>query len=65
MSRWEHEYRSLDPNTRESVNDLVNAIFRAKTGFGGRIEYRSGSWDYPLDQDAYRNFCNAESLYRA
>ena len=41
MSRWDHEYRSLDPNTRESVNDLVNAIFRAKTGFGGRIDAAS------------------------
>ena len=40
-------------------------LYRFKTGFGGRIEYRSGSWDYPLDQDAYRDFCNAESLYRA
>jgi len=41
MNRWEHEYQSLDPNTRASVNDLVNAIFRVKTGFGGRIDAAS------------------------
>lgn len=40
-------------------------MYRFKTGFGGRIELRSGSWDFPLDQDAYRSFCNTESLDRA
>lgn len=40
-------------------------LYRFKTGFGGRIEYRCGSWDYPLDQDAYRDFSHAESLYRS
>jgi Uncharacterized protein involved in methicillin resistance len=38
-------------------------LYRFKTGFGGRIEYRSGSWDYPLMPDAYRELCNAESTY--
>jgi hypothetical protein len=40
-------------------------LYRFKTGFGGRIEYRCGSWDFPLDQDAYRKLSNAESLYRS
>ena len=40
-------------------------MYRFKTGFGGRIELRNGSWDYPLDQDAYRSFCNTESLDRS
>lgn len=40
-------------------------MYRFKTGFGGRIELRSGSWDFPLDQDAYRSFCNTESLDRS
>ncbi|GAB6113095.1 lipid II:glycine glycyltransferase FemX [Desulfomicrobium salsuginis] len=40
-------------------------LYRFKTGFGGRIEYRCGSWDFPLDQDAYREFSNAERLYRS
>lgn len=39
-------------------------LYRFKTGFGGRIELRSGSWDYPIDHDAYRTFCNTESLFR-
>lgn len=38
MSRWEQEYRKLDPNTRSAIDDLVNAIFREKTGFKGRID---------------------------
>ncbi|MBE1425904.1 lipid II:glycine glycyltransferase (peptidoglycan interpeptide bridge formation enzyme) [Desulfomicrobium macestii] len=41
-----------------------HGMYRFKTGFGGRIELRSGSWDFPLDQDAYRSFCNAEGLTR-
>ena len=40
-------------------------LYRFKTGFGGRIEYRCGSWDYPLNQDAYREFSIAESLHRS
>jgi lipid II:glycine glycyltransferase (peptidoglycan interpeptide bridge formation enzyme) len=42
-----------------------HGMYRFKTGFGGRIELRNGSWDYPLDQDAYRSFCNTESLDRS
>lgn len=41
-----------------------HGLYRFKTGFGGRVTLRSGSWDYPLDHAAYRDFCNAESLYR-
>lgn len=41
-----------------------HGLYRFKTGFGGRIELRSGSWDYPIDHEAYRTFCNTESLYR-
>jgi len=41
-----------------------HGMYRFKTGFGGRIELRSGSWDFPLDQDAYRSFCNTEGLAR-
>jgi lipid II:glycine glycyltransferase (peptidoglycan interpeptide bridge formation enzyme) len=40
-------------------------MYRFKTGFGGRIELRSGSWDFPLNQDAYRSICNAEHLDRS
>lgn len=39
-----------------------HGLYRFKTGFGGRIDYRCGSWDYPLDQDRYATFSNAEKL---
>ena len=41
-----------------------NGLHRFKAGFGGRIELRSGSWDYPLNDEAYRSIQNAEALYR-
>ncbi|GFM34975.1 lipid II:glycine glycyltransferase FemX [Desulfovibrio subterraneus] len=41
-----------------------NGLHRFKTGFGGRIEFRSGSWDYPLNEGAYRAIQNAETMYR-
>lgn len=37
-------------------------LYRFKTGFGGEILHRSGSWDYPLDQEAYMTFRNLETL---
>ena len=40
-----------------------NGLHRFKAGFGGRIELRSGSWDYPLNEGAYRAIQNAEALY--
>jgi len=40
-------------------------LYRFKTGFGGRIEYRSGSWDYPLKHDVYNDIRNAENTYAA
>ena len=40
-----------------------NGLHRFKAGFGGRIELRSGSWDYPLNEGAYRSIQNAEALY--
>ncbi len=39
-------------------------LFRFKTGFGGTIELRSGSWDYPLNEDVYNAYRNADSLSR-
>ena len=41
-----------------------NGLHQFKVGFGGRIELRSGSWDYPLHQGAYRAIQNAEAMYR-
>src|SRR2546421_408908 len=38
MSRWDREYRSLPADARAAVNELVNTIFRDKTGFAGKID---------------------------
>jgi len=35
-------------------------LYRFKTGFGGRIVHRCGSWDYPLDRNTYDAFRNSE-----
>jgi lipid II:glycine glycyltransferase (peptidoglycan interpeptide bridge formation enzyme) len=37
-------------------------LYRFKTGFGGRIIHQSGSWDYPLDENAYKIFRNSENM---
>jgi lipid II:glycine glycyltransferase (peptidoglycan interpeptide bridge formation enzyme) len=35
-------------------------LYRFKTGFGGEIAHRAGSWDYPLNAFAYGLFRTAE-----
>ncbi len=37
-------------------------LFRFKKGFGGTIQHRSGTWDFPLDEGAYTAFRNSEIL---
>jgi lipid II:glycine glycyltransferase (peptidoglycan interpeptide bridge formation enzyme) len=37
-------------------------LYRFKTGFGGRIIHRPGSWDYPYKALGYRLFAAAEGL---
>ncbi|NLT68707.1 MAG: peptidoglycan bridge formation glycyltransferase FemA/FemB family protein [Acidobacteria bacterium] len=37
-------------------------MYRFKTGFGGHIEHRVGSWDYPLNQEKYDSIRNREML---
>lgn len=39
-------------------------LYRFKTGFGGRIDFRTGSWDFPLKEAAYQAFRNTESISR-
>ncbi len=36
-------------------------MYRFKTGFGGSVVHRNGSWDYLLDGDGYRAFRNYEA----
>ncbi|MFP4397836.1 MAG: lipid II:glycine glycyltransferase FemX [Desulfonatronovibrio sp.] len=40
-------------------------LYRFKTGFGGKVEIRSGSWDYPVDEQKYNAFINSDNLARA
>jgi lipid II:glycine glycyltransferase (peptidoglycan interpeptide bridge formation enzyme) len=40
-------------------------MYRFKTGFGGRIEHRVGTWDFPLHQKKYSNIRNNEMLRSA
>jgi lipid II:glycine glycyltransferase (peptidoglycan interpeptide bridge formation enzyme) len=37
-----------------------HGLYRFKTGFGGQIEYRCGTWDYPLRHDVYAQYNDAE-----
>lgn len=39
-------------------------MFRFKTGFGGKIIHRSGTWDYPLQEEKYNIFRNQETIGR-
>ncbi|MBP7526606.1 MAG: peptidoglycan bridge formation glycyltransferase FemA/FemB family protein, partial [Syntrophorhabdaceae bacterium] len=37
-------------------------MYRFKTGFGGKIIHRGGTWDYPLINEEYMVLRNAEML---
>jgi lipid II:glycine glycyltransferase (peptidoglycan interpeptide bridge formation enzyme) len=39
-------------------------LYRFKSGFGGHIAHGAGSWDYPIDPDAYASFRNWEEMHR-
>jgi len=43
-------------------NHPMAGLYRFKTGFGGKIIHRSGSWDYPYKPLAYKLFNFAETL---
>ncbi len=45
-----------------NTDHRFHGLYRFKSGFGGRTELRTGSWDYPLNPDAYQDFANAEIL---
>jgi lipid II:glycine glycyltransferase (peptidoglycan interpeptide bridge formation enzyme) len=46
----------------EDPNHPMAGLYRFKTGFGGRVIHRSGSWDLPCRALVYRLFRAAESL---
>lgn len=37
-------------------------MYRFKTGFGGKMIHRNGTWDYPFDEREYASFRNFELL---
>jgi len=46
----------------ENPDHPMVGLYRFKTGFGGRIIHRPGSWDYPCKPALYALFCGAERL---
>ncbi len=42
----------------------MHGLYRMKTGFGGRIVHRYGSWDFPLSGFGYALYRGAESARR-
>jgi lipid II:glycine glycyltransferase (peptidoglycan interpeptide bridge formation enzyme) len=46
----------------DDPNHPMAGLYRFKTGFGGRIVHRLGSWDYPYKKTLYSFFNLAESL---
>ncbi len=49
---------------RDDPSDPMYGLYRFKTGFGGRIVNRPGSWDYPLLSSAYALYRRAEAVRR-
>jgi lipid II:glycine glycyltransferase (peptidoglycan interpeptide bridge formation enzyme) len=50
----------IPPN--EDPHHPMAGLYRFKTGFGGRIIHRPGSWDYPCKPALYALFSGAERL---
>ena len=46
----------------ENPDHPMAGLYRFKTGFGGRIVHRPGSWDYPCKPALYALFSGAECL---
>ena len=46
----------------EDPEHPMAGLYRFKTGFGGRIVHRPGSWDFPLRPLLYRGYRLAEAL---
>lgn len=44
-------------------NHPFYGMYRFKTGFGGKIVHRNGTWDYPFNRRGYRAFRNYEASF--
>ena len=54
---------SYDMGAVSALRDPLHpfyGLYRFKTGFGGRIEHRVGSWDFPIDPEKYESFRSRE-----
>ena len=56
----EYDLFGIPPN--EDPSHQMSGLYRFKTGFGGRIIHRPGSWDYPCRPILYRLFRSAEAI---
>ena len=56
----QYDLLGIPPN--EDPDHPMAGLYRFKTGFGGRIVHRPGSWDYPYNPPLYALFCGAEHL---
>jgi len=56
----EYDLFGIPPN--EDPSHPMAGLYRFKTGFGGRIIHRPGSWDYPCRTLIYHLFRCAEAL---
>ena len=56
----QYDLFGIPPN--EDPNHPMAGLYRFKTGFGGNIVHRPGSWDYPCKPLLYALFSNAEKL---
>ena len=56
----EYDLFGIPPN--EDPSHPMAGLYRFKTGFGGRIIHRPGSWDYPCRPLIYSLFRGAETL---
>jgi lipid II:glycine glycyltransferase (peptidoglycan interpeptide bridge formation enzyme) len=56
----EYDFYGIPPTA--APDHPMAGLYRFKTGFGGRIIHRPGSWDFPLRPMAYSAFRKAEAL---
>ena len=59
------EYDLFGIPPKEDPSHPMTGLYRFKTGFGGRIIHRSGSWDYPYRKLIMKVFYLVESLRKS
>lgn len=55
----EYDFYGIPPT--DDPGHPMAGLYRFKTGFGGKIVHRAGSWDYPLRPALYSGFRAAEA----